>query len=434
MTGSFRAFLAVGGLAALVNWGSRFAFEPYLGLSGSVTAAYGVGMVTAYSLNRLFVFQPSGRNVGHEAVRFGFVNLLALVLVWVATIGLAQAVFPAVGFTWHPLAVAHGLGVLSPAVTSYLGHKHFTFAPVSRAREDRAKAVRRLRLWARALRLHQWSKNILLFVPLWLGDRAGDPAVWTRCVLGFLLFGVAASATYLINDLVDVDADRRHRTKRLRPLARGDLSVRRARQVCGVTLTGALVGACLLSLSFASVLAAYLVVTLWYSFVLKRYIIVDVLTLAGLYTIRLVCGASLVGPTHSAWLLTFSMALFLALSLTKRFVEVTKTETPPGVRLPGRGYSSSDGPLILTLGLAASVAAVLIIVQYLRAEAFPSHVYAHPRALWATPVLLALWMGRIWSVAIAGALDDDPVAFALRDKASLALGVCVGANLLLARC
>ena len=128
MSKTFRNFLLVGGVAAAANWGSRFAFERVMDLTLAVVAAYLVGMTTAYLLNRLFVFEASGRKVADEATRFAIVNLFALVVVWVITVGLARWFFPLIGFTWHAEAVAHGFGVLSPAVTSYLGHRHFTFA------------------------------------------------------------------------------------------------------------------------------------------------------------------------------------------------------------------------------------------------------------------------------------------------------------------
>ena len=124
----FRRFLMVGGVAAAANWGSRFLFERFMSLGWAVVVAYGLGMIIAFSLNRLFVFEASGRKIHHEAARFVIVNMVSLTIVTIVTLGLAHWAFPLIGFTWHADAVAHGIGIATPAVTSYLGHRHFTFA------------------------------------------------------------------------------------------------------------------------------------------------------------------------------------------------------------------------------------------------------------------------------------------------------------------
>jgi hypothetical protein len=161
--------------------------------------------------------------------------------------------------------------------------------------------------------------------------------------------------------------------------------------------------------------------------------LLDVIVLAGLYTMRLICGTMLAGSIFSAWLLTFSMFFFTSMSLAKRHVEVSSASISSLDTLPGRGYRPADAPLTLSIGVATSVAAVLIIVQYLITEAFPSRVYAFPAALWAAPLLLSLWVCRIWLFAHRGELDDDPVAFAVKDKVSLALGALLGLAFVVAR-
>lgn len=286
--------------------------------------------------------------------------------------------------------------------------------------------------WRKALRLHQWSKNALIFAPLMLSGKLAIPSLIT-CVLGFITVGVAASATYLINDLEDLHNDRGHRTKRMRPLAHGDLPIAHALVAAPLMLAGAITAAVMLSPPFALALCAYLVVTLSYSFRLKRIPLLDVIVLGSLYTLRLIAGTLLADTPFSPWLLTFAMFFFFSMSLAKRHVEVSSATTAPDKLIPGRGYKPSDAPLTLNMGVATSAAAMLVIVQYMMAEAFPSNVYGLPGFLWAAPVLLGIWICRIWLLAHRGELDDDPVAFAVKDPISLGLGVVLVVFFLLAR-
>lgn len=129
MSREFVAFVVAGGLAAAVNWGTNILLMMVMPLEASVVLAYLVGMTTAYILNRVFVFAQSGRQVHEEYLRFGIVNLVALVQVWLVTLGLARFVLPAIGWSFHPAEIAHAVGVASPIVTSYLGHRYFTFSP-----------------------------------------------------------------------------------------------------------------------------------------------------------------------------------------------------------------------------------------------------------------------------------------------------------------
>lgn len=290
-----------------------------------------------------------------------------------------------------------------------------------------------VRAWRKALRLHQWSKNGLIFAPLMLSGNLGDMNRLVTCVLGFLILSFAASATYLINDLEDIEHDRGHRTKYRRPLAHGDLPVIQALVAAPLMLIAALVAAILVSPPFTLGLCFYLVITLGYSFRLKRVPLLDVVVLAGLYTIRLICGTLLADVEFSPWLLTFAMFFFFSMSLAKRHVEVSSATSAPDKLLPGRGYKPSDAPLTLALGVATSAAAMLVIVQYMMADAFPSNVYRLPAFLWAAPLLLGVWICRIWLLAHRGELDDDPVAFAVKDPISLGLGAVLGVAFLLAR-
>jgi 4-hydroxybenzoate polyprenyltransferase len=275
----------------------------------------------------------------------------------------------------------------------------------------------------KGLRLHQWAKNVLVFIPLILGGRAMDPDAWLSAALGFVALGLAASATYLINDLWDLPSDRRHWSKRQRPLASGDLSIRTGILLSIVGLVAGLAMTALISPSAFAALSLYVALTLSYSFYLKRIPLLDIFMLASLFTIRLGLGVVLVNVMVSPWLLVFSMFVFLSLSSAKRYTEIARMAERGLTSVHGRGYQVVDSPLVLGLGLASALGAVLIMILYLIEDAFPRHFYTSPGFLWAVPPILFLFLGRIWLLCQRGELHDDPVAFALKDRACLGLGV-----------
>lgn len=278
--------------------------------------------------------------------------------------------------------------------------------------------------WVRALRLHQWTKNLLVFIPLLLSQQFADPQKVMLSVIAFISLGLTASATYLINDLADLEADRRHPTKRRRPLAAGDLKIAQALSAVLLLAGSAFVLSLIASIPLLIGLAAYAALTLTYTFRLKRRAILDVVALAALYALRITIGAAVISAAHSPWLLTFSLSFFFSMSLAKRYAEIANHGAPSERRLlPGRGYRTDDGPVVLALGASSSMASVLIVVVYLMEEAFPSNLYAHPDWLWAAPLILMIWVSRIWLIAGRGELDEDPIAFALHDRFSLALAV-----------
>jgi 4-hydroxybenzoate polyprenyltransferase len=289
-----------------------------------------------------------------------------------------------------------------------------------------------LRIWLSALRLHQWSKNALVFVPLLLGHAYGDVSAVLSCVAGFVLIGLVASGTYLINDLVDLTADRAHPTKRFRALARGDIRAGAALVVAGVASAGSLLAAACLSLVFLATLVGYLALTLAYSFCFKRLLLVDVFVLATLFTSRIAMGIALAGVPPSSWLLTFTMFFFLSLSLAKRHTEIVSMAAQGTMRLSGRDYIASDSPLTVSLGVAANAVAMLVMCLYLTNDAMPAQFYRAPYWLWGAAFVVFLWSLRIWGLAHRGKLDADPVAFAVTDRFSIALGVIVAAVFVLA--
>lgn len=281
-----------------------------------------------------------------------------------------------------------------------------------------------LKTWLRALRVHQWAKNVLVFIPLLLSQKYLEPQAVLQSLGAFVALCLVASATYLINDASDIAADRRHSTKRRRPLASGDLHLSQALVAIVVLLALGMGLAAAISPQALLGLCAYGAITLTYTFVLKRHALLDVATLGGLYAIRIMLGASAIGAPQSPWLLTFAMFFFFSISLAKRYAEIANLLAVDETgKLNGRGYQTGDAPTVLAIGVAASTASVLIVVLYLMEDAFPSNVYAQPNWLWVAPLVLTLWVGRLWLVAGRGELDEDPVAFAIKDRVSWVLTV-----------
>jgi 4-hydroxybenzoate polyprenyltransferase len=274
----------------------------------------------------------------------------------------------------------------------------------------------------RALRLHQWAKNALVFIPLLLGGKFYDPSAWAHALLGFLALSVLASSTYLVNDLWDLDDDRRHWSKRGRPLAAGLLSIQTALIMAGIGLAASFALISWAGPAAAAMLGLYLALAMAYSFRLKREPILDALTLASLFTVRLGLGVAATNVRFSPWLFVFSMFVFASLSLAKRCTEITRMVAHGEVQPFGRGYKPSDEPLVLAMGIAAMFGATLIMIIYLISDAFPAGFYSHPTFLWVFPFVLFMWLARVWLLCHRGALQDDPVAFALKDPISLGYG------------
>lgn len=288
------------------------------------------------------------------------------------------------------------------------------------------------RPWLKALRPHQWSKNILLFVPLFVGHAFTDPAQIATAVAGFLLLSLMVSGTYLVNDLADLAADRRHPTKRHRPFASGALPLAAGLAAAPLMIAVAIAAGALLSPGFAALLVAYLVLTLAYSFGLKREPLLDAVLIGGLFTLRVAMGAAVLEIRQSPWLLSFSFAFFVSLALAKRHAEVMRAASTPGGKIAGRGYRGDDWPLTLVFGVGSGLVALVIMLLYLAEDAAPSGFYQRQSWLYAVPVLMALWLCRIWLLSHRRELDDDPVVFALRDRTSLLLGAVVGVVFFLA--
>ncbi|WP_152053723.1 UbiA family prenyltransferase [Tautonia marina] len=280
---------------------------------------------------------------------------------------------------------------------------------------------RPVRDWMRQLRVHQWAKNLLIFVPLLAAHQLGNPGLVLASVMAFVAFSFGASAIYIVNDLIDLPSDRVHPVKRNRPLASGVIPIPSAIPVAGALLAAALGIGLMLPAPFTALLVLYLILSLSYSLYLKRKLMKDVICLAGLYTLRVLCGGAATGIVISTWLLVFSLFFFLGLSFLKRYSELRSALGRRG-RLPGRAYHGDDYAMIGSLGPACSYLAVLVICLYLNDPASVA-LYRHPRWLLLICPLLLYWTSRIWILAQRGKMHSDPVVFALKDRQSLATGV-----------
>ncbi|AVS69057.1 UbiA family prenyltransferase [Paracidovorax avenae] len=275
--------------------------------------------------------------------------------------------------------------------------------------------------WRKALRLHQWMKNLLLFVPLMAAHRVGDGAAWMQLFVAFLAFGLCASSVYLANDLLDLESDRQHPRKRLRPFAAGTLPAWQ-----GVALVPVLAGASLwlawaTGPAFLGWLLVYFVTTWAYSLVLKRWALVDCVALAVLYTLRVVAGAAAVAQPLSFWLIASSGFLFLSLAFVKRYAELLVQQAAGKTQAHGRGYLTSDAPIVQSLGVASGYTAVVVLALYLNSDTVLT-MYRTPGLIWIAVPALAFWVSWMWLQAARGQMHDDPLVFAFKDRASLVAG------------
>ncbi len=272
-------------------------------------------------------------------------------------------------------------------------------------------------LW-RTLRPHQWSKNVLVFAAALAAHRIADPAILVQCALALLAMILAASAVYVGNDLADRAADRRHPRKRTRPIACGAVSAPQAAVLIGMLLVALAAVLYRLPPATAGWIGAYLVLAVLYSVALKRQPIVDVLVLAGLYTLRILAGGAATGLPISPWLLSFSMFLFFGLALLKRFIELSDPAGDADATARARGYRPIDRAPVGAFGIASGFMAIVILALYVTGSDVTA-LYRAPGWLWGLCVLMGYWTCRVWLLAFRGDVHDDPVYFALTDPASL---------------
>lgn len=275
------------------------------------------------------------------------------------------------------------------------------------------------------LRVYQWVKNVLLVVPIALAHELHDTQALLHVVFGFFAFSFTASTVYIINDIADVEHDRQHPRKRHRPLAAGHISVPMAIALATVLLASALaITVVVMPIAFAGWLAFYAVVTTAYSFVMKRMVLVDVIALAGLYSLRIAAGGAAADVPVSTWLLGFSLFLFMSLAFLKRYTELLDTIEREGRTVSGRGYHVGDADFVLVAGAALGYVAVLVFTRYLDAEQV-RNLYVHPEYLWLIAPCLVFWVSHLWLRAHRGEMHDDPIVFAARDVASWVVGAAI---------
>lgn len=281
-----------------------------------------------------------------------------------------------------------------------------------------------LKTYIKAMRVHQWVKNALIFVPLLTSHQLVNPELILLCLLGFLSYSLAASSVYILNDLMDLESDRQHGSKCKRPFAAGTIPIAAGLLLFPLLLAIAFVLAWFLPLDFLLALLVYYVLTLVYSFKLKRVIMLDTIMLAGLYTMRIIAGTLLIQVHFSFWLLAFSMFIFLSLAFVKRYTELVSIISQGSKKMIGRGYHSEDASMVSSFGAASGYIAVLVFALYVNSPEV-AKLYSKPDVLWlACPVLL-YWISRVWILAHRGEMHDDPIVFAVKDLQSLITGLCV---------
>jgi len=287
-----------------------------------------------------------------------------------------------------------------------------------------------LRDWLRMFRVHQWLKNLLLFVPLFAAHQVDQPQAWLSLIIAVLSFSLCASSVYIGNDLLDLESDRLHPRKRKRPFASGRVPAWVGVAVAPLLLLASFLLGTLVGIKFLACLAAYFALTCLYSLWLKRIVLIDCLTLAMLYTLRIIAGAAAAGLGLSFWLLAFSVFLFLSLAFVKRYAELEVQTSSGNKKAHGRGYFTSDAPLVMNLGVTSGYASVLVLALYLNSDAVLK-LYRTPEVIWGAVPIMLFWVSWMWMRAHRGEMHDDPLVFAVKDKASLLAGAIFSVLLLL---
>ncbi len=295
-----------------------------------------------------------------------------------------------------------------------------------------SKSKNNLKTWINLFRLHQWVKNLLIFVPIFAAHQVITSEVWINLGLAFLSFGLCASSVYITNDLLDLESDRAHPRKRSRSFASGQIPIWMGTVFAPVLILSSLVMAHYVGGSFLPSLLVYFCLTCAYSWCLKRLVLIDCLTLAVLYTLRIVAGAAAVNVQLSFWLLAFSIFLFLSLAFIKRYTELQAHAEGDAKKVHGRGYFIADAPLIQQLGVTSGYAATLVLALYLNSENVIK-LYRTPEIIWGAVPLMILWTSWMWLKAHRELMHDDPIVFAIKDKVSILIGALLITMVIVAR-
>lgn len=284
----------------------------------------------------------------------------------------------------------------------------------------------------KAMRPRQWLKNLLVFVPM-LAGHALNLDTLVQSLVAFAAFSLCASSAYLLNDALDAPDDRRHPVKCLRPIAAGSLPLSVAMLASPLLALAALLLCALFDPLLLLVVAIYFASTLAYSMLLKRLLMVDIVTLAMLYTLRILGGGAATHIEPSFWLLAFSFFIFLSLALLKRYSELFNLERQGKQKTRGRSYGTSDKIPIGIMGINSGFIALLVFMLYFNSQNILV-LYARPYLLLGIVPLLVFWLGRLWTLSFRGEVNEDPVLYVSKDRTSLAiiaacLALAVGASL-----
>lgn len=285
--------------------------------------------------------------------------------------------------------------------------------------------------YLRPLRFHHWLKNLLVFVPLLAAQRVFEDALWWKATLAFVAFGCCASAGYVLNDLLDLDSDRRHPSKCHRPFAAGDIPRSYGVAIVPVLLLLSCGIGLLVSPLFVLVELAYFALSLTYSLHFRKVALLDVIVLAGCYTMRIMAGSAAVNIWPSHWLVAFSTFLFVSLALVKRYSELMIMRRIDGDQATARGYELDDAELLAAMGVASGFLAVLVLALYINTDTAQAF-YGRYQLIWGLCPLLLYWIGHMWLIAHRGKMPDDPVVFAAKDRVSVILLLLMLAVALLA--
>ncbi len=282
----------------------------------------------------------------------------------------------------------------------------------------------------RVLRAHHWTKNLLVFIPLLMAHRVTATGLPEYAVLAFAAFCLASSATYIFNDLIDLQHDRAHRSKRRRPLSAKEISPIAALAVMVACAAGAIAVARFINREALIGIALYLGLSTIYTLLIKRILIADVIVLASFYTLRLLVGGAATNIVVSRWLLAFSSFVFVSLALAKRYSDLTRAELNAEEAPAGRRYVASDRQVLLSLGTASGMISVLVFALYLNSPQV-TMLYSNTDPLWLVCALLMYWIARIWLLADRGVIDDDPIVTAAKDPASYVVAIAAAAIVLI---
>ena len=288
-----------------------------------------------------------------------------------------------------------------------------------------------LKVVLKAMRIHQWTKNLLIFTALILSHTWFDTGAFKSVIFAFFSFSFAASSIYLFNDLIDLEADRSHVSKKFRPLAAGTLPIQWAIVLIPLLLVLSFLLATMVGTAFISVLIVYLALTIAYSLFLKPIALLDVITLTSLYTMRIIAGAVAISVPLSYWLLAFSMFIFLSLALIKRFSELKNLSQQGETKAASRGYHVDDLPAVSLFGITSGYISVMVMVLYID-DLQAGSQYSQPDWLWFVSIAILYWISHMWLLAFRGQMNEDPVLFAIHDRPSYIVSLFVVLSLYLA--